>query len=99
MTPRQPSLHAYLEALKARLGAGFALVATSDGLLLDGAGAPAEQLEVLAAHAPSQLPEAVRSAAGVAARRLEVAGERLYLAADVTPPADAALAVAAMLER
>lgn len=74
------SLDRHLEALAHRLGAPRAVVASHDGLLLAGAGASRDELEVLAAYAPSQLPTRSERPAGLVARRFEVDGERFYVA-------------------
>lgn len=74
------SLDRHLEALARRSGAARAVVASHDGLLLAGAGASRDELEELAAYAPSQLPHRVERPAGLAARRFEVEGERFYVA-------------------
>lgn len=84
------TLERFLTDLAHRTGAGYAVVASSDGLLVAGVGRPADDLETLAAHAPSQLPCQVVRPAGLETRRLEVDGLRLYLGLDVAPPADAA---------
>lgn len=89
----------YLDRLVARIGAQRAVVASADGLLVAGTSSHAQDdLEVLAAYAPSQLPTRADRPAGLAARRIEVDGHRLYVAAvGATPPAEAATDLARIL--
>lgn len=90
----------YLDGLARRIGAKQAVVASRDGLLVAGTSGRQDDLEELAAFAPSQLPTRVDRPAGLSTRRLEVGGERLYVATlGATPPAEAALDLARILER
>jgi hypothetical protein len=92
------ALEGYLDRLTRRLGAAYAVVASADGLLVAGAGLERDALEEVAAHAPSQLPSGVTRPPRLAARRVEVAGARVYLAADVAPTDEAARDVARLLD-
>jgi predicted regulator of Ras-like GTPase activity (Roadblock/LC7/MglB family) len=54
----------YLDGLARRIGAKQAVVASRDGLLVAGTSGRQDDLEELAAFAPSQLPDARRSSRG-----------------------------------
>lgn len=70
----------FLCELMERLGARQAVVASRDGLLVAGAGASADELELLAAHAPTGLPRRADCPDGLRSRGFELDGERVYLA-------------------
>ncbi len=74
------------------------VVASQDGLLVAGAGANVDTLETLAAYAPSQLPMRAERPAALTSRRLELAGERLYVASvGAQPDGEVTESVASLL--
>lgn len=90
----------YLDTLSAQIGAAHAVVASADGLLVAGSSHGEDDLELLAAYAPSQLPTSAVRPAGMASRRIELDGHRLYVATlGATPPAAAADDLARILSR
>lgn len=92
-----PSL--LLERYAQRSGARRAVLASSDGLLVAGAGAEPDALEELAALAPSSLPHPAERPDDLFRRRVELSGDRLYLAALGAPlPEEAAEALADLLD-
>lgn len=98
MSHRSHDATQYLDHLARRIGATRAVVASADGLLVAGSSAAPEALEELAAYAPSQLPARVERPTGLSTRRLEVHGQRLYVAAlGAAPPAEAAQELARIL--
>lgn len=91
MNRRDATAIQYLDRLTRRIGAERAVLASSDGLLIAGAGGPADALEELAVFAPSQLPAKVQRPARVRSCRVELGDDRVYLATLGAPiPADAA---------
>lgn len=90
----------YLDGLARRIGVKHAVVASREGLLVAGTSTVREELEELAAFAPSQLPARVDRPKGLVTERLEVGGERLYVATlGAPPPAEAARELAKILGR
>jgi predicted regulator of Ras-like GTPase activity (Roadblock/LC7/MglB family) len=71
----------YLHTLAKKIGASGAVVASSDGLLVAGSGGEREALEEIAAYAPSGLPKSVVKPTGLSTKRIEIEGEKFYLAA------------------
>lgn len=98
VSPREDLAAHYLSCLARQIGAGQAVLASADGLLIAGVGAPSDDLEELAVYAPSQLPASVERPPHLARRRLELGGERVYLATvGAAAPEDAAEDLARLL--
>lgn len=98
MADRSADPFLFLDQLKTRIGAERAVLATFDGLLVAGAGGDRDQQDELAAYAPSSLPAKVARPSGMTVRRVEVMGERFYLASLGAPaPKEAASELEALL--
>jgi hypothetical protein len=80
MSNRSADPNEALGRLAKKMGAHRAVIATHDGLLIAGAGGDADALEELAAYAPSGLPAKIQRPAGLSSKRIELCGERFYLA-------------------